>query len=184
MATLSWKNMQSSRPRSAVRAMSASSRKSRSLSQIASGWRQPVGWHPGRLKNAPKRNCRLAAVIRPPPWSWRNGMQGACHRRPRFATPDGLPDRPGCCSIRNMPQPLLRRARDCRVSRISPADTNKFVMTVDPVVDKTPFLSVIEIFETGGKTPLHHHDHAHEMFYVLSGRGRAHCDGRIYDLEK
>src|ERR1044072_1751518 len=67
MATLSWKNMQSSRPRSAVRALSASSRKSRSVSQIASGWRQPVGWHPGTLKKAPKRNCRLAAVIWPPP---------------------------------------------------------------------------------------------------------------------
>jgi len=79
---------------------------------------------------------------------------------------------------------LFRRARDCRVSRISPADTNKFVMTVDPVTDKAPFLSVVEIFEPGGKTPLHHHDHAHEMFYVLSGRGRAHCDGATYDMEK
>ena len=83
-----------------------------------------------------------------------------------------------------MDQPLFRRARDCRVSRISPADTNKFVMTVDPVADKAPFLSVVEIFEAGGKTPLHKHDHAHEMFYVLSGRGRAHCGGATYDMEK
>ena len=83
-----------------------------------------------------------------------------------------------------MNQPLIRRARDCRVSRISPADTNKFVMVVDPVADKAPFLSVVEIFETGGKTPLHHYDHAHEMFYVLSGRGRAHCGGKTYDMEK
>jgi hypothetical protein len=66
-----------------------------------------------------------------------------------------------------MDQPLFRRARECRVSRISPADTNKFVMTVDPVADKAPFLSVVEIFVTGGKTPLHKHDQAHEMFYVL-----------------
>ena len=83
-----------------------------------------------------------------------------------------------------MEQPLFRRARDCRVSRISPADTNKFVMTVDPVTDKAPFLSVVEIFEPGGKTPLHHHDHAHEMFYVLSGRGRAYCGDATYDMEK
>lgn len=83
-----------------------------------------------------------------------------------------------------MDKPLFRRARDCRVSRISPADTNKFVMTVDPVADRAPFLSVIEIFETGGKTPLHHHDHAHEMFYVLEGSGRAHCDGVTYDIKK
>ena len=83
-----------------------------------------------------------------------------------------------------MDQPLIRRARDCRVSRISPADTNKFVMTVDPVADKVPFLSVVEIFEPGGKTPLHKHDQAHEMFYVLSGRGRAHCAGKVHELEK
>ena len=83
-----------------------------------------------------------------------------------------------------MDKPLIRRARDCRVSRISPADTNKFVMTVDPVADKAPFLSVIEIFEVGGKTPRHKHDQAHEMFYVVSGRGRAHCDGKIHKLEK
>jgi mannose-6-phosphate isomerase-like protein (cupin superfamily) len=83
-----------------------------------------------------------------------------------------------------MTQPLLRRATDCRVSRISPADTNKFVMMVDPVDDKLPFISVVEIFETGGKTPPNVHQHAHEMFYVLSGRGRAHCDGKTYDVAK
>jgi mannose-6-phosphate isomerase-like protein (cupin superfamily) len=83
-----------------------------------------------------------------------------------------------------MDQPLFRRARDCRVSRISPADTNKFVMTVDPVADGAPFLSVVEIFEAGGRTPLHHHDHAHEMFYVLEGSGRAQCGGVTYDMEK
>ena len=83
-----------------------------------------------------------------------------------------------------MDQPLIRRARDCRVSRISPADTNKFVMTVDPVADKAPFLSVVEIFEVGGKTPLHKHDQAHEMFYVLAGRGRAHYAGEVHELEK
>ena len=83
-----------------------------------------------------------------------------------------------------MAQPLIRRARDCRVSRIAPADTNKFVMMVDPVTDKAPFLSVIEIFDTGGKTPPHSHQHAHEMFYVLSGHGRAHCAGKSYDIGK
>jgi mannose-6-phosphate isomerase-like protein (cupin superfamily) len=83
-----------------------------------------------------------------------------------------------------MIEPLLRRAGDCRVSRISPADTNKFVMMVDPVADKLPFISVVEIFETGGKTPPNVHQHAHEMFYVLSGRGRAYCDGKTYDVAK
>jgi len=83
-----------------------------------------------------------------------------------------------------MDQPLLRRARDCRVSRISPQDTNKFVMAVDPVADRLPFISVIEIFDKGGKTPPNTHQYAHEMFYVLEGRGRAFCDGKSYDIAK
>lgn len=83
-----------------------------------------------------------------------------------------------------MDQPLFRRARDCRVSRISPADTNKFVMMVDPVADKAPFISVVEIFDVGGKTPPNTHQHAHEMFYVLSGQGRAYCQGKSYDIGK
>jgi mannose-6-phosphate isomerase-like protein (cupin superfamily) len=83
-----------------------------------------------------------------------------------------------------MDQPLLRRARDGRVSRISPSDTNKFVMMIDPLADKTPFISVVEIFEVGGKTPRHAHRTAHEMFYVLSGRGRALCGDKTYEVEK
>ena len=81
-----------------------------------------------------------------------------------------------------MDQPLFRRAGDCRVSRISPDDTNKFVMAVDPLADQAPFISVVEIFDVGGKTPPNTHQHAHEMFYVLSGRGRAWCDGKSYDV--
>ena len=83
-----------------------------------------------------------------------------------------------------MDKPLLRRARDCRTARIKPADTNKFVMLVDPLADALPFISVVEIFDVGGKTPRHHHGHAHEMFYVLSGRGKAHCNGETFDMEK
>ena len=83
-----------------------------------------------------------------------------------------------------MDKPLLRHARDCRTARIKSADTNKFVMLVDPVADKSPFISVVEIFDVGGKTPRHHHGHAHEMFYVLSGRGKAHCNGEAFDMEK
>lgn len=83
-----------------------------------------------------------------------------------------------------MNKPPLRRARDCRTSRIKPADTNKFVMLVDPLADKAPFISVVEIFDVGGKTPRHHRGHAHEMFYVLSGRGKVHCNGETFDMEK
>jgi len=34
------------------------------------------------------------------------------------------------------------------------------------------------------RTPRHAHQTAHEMFYVLSGRGRASCGGKTYDVEK
>ena len=83
-----------------------------------------------------------------------------------------------------MDQPLFRRAGDCRVSRIAPADTNKFVMMVDPLADRAPFVSVVEIFDVGGKTPPNVHVEAHEMFYVLSGMGRAYCNGRTYDVAR
>jgi mannose-6-phosphate isomerase-like protein (cupin superfamily) len=83
-----------------------------------------------------------------------------------------------------MDQPLLRRARDCRVSRISPGDTNKFVMMADAVADRLPFVSVVEIFDVDGKTPPNTHQAAYEMFYVLSGQGRAHCNGQSYDIAK
>ena len=42
---------------------------------------------------------------------------------------------------------------------------------------------MVEIFEVGGKTRARHQA-AHEMFYVLSGRGRARCGDRTYDIEK
>lgn len=78
---------------------------------------------------------------------------------------------------------LLRRAVDCRVSRIAPADTNKFAMLVDPLADGTPFVSAVEIFEVGGKTPPHFHATAHEMFYVLSGTGHCRCDdGSVHEI--
>jgi mannose-6-phosphate isomerase-like protein (cupin superfamily) len=83
-----------------------------------------------------------------------------------------------------MDKPLFRRASDARTSRIKPADTNKFVLLVDPLVDKLPFISVVEIFDVGGKTPPNAHQAAHEMFYVLSGRGKAYCNGESWDIEK
>jgi mannose-6-phosphate isomerase-like protein (cupin superfamily) len=83
-----------------------------------------------------------------------------------------------------MDKPLHRRAGDCRTSRIKPADTNKFVMMVDPLADKAPFISVVEIFDVGGKTPPNVHHEAHEMFYVLSGRGRAYCGGETFEVSQ
>jgi mannose-6-phosphate isomerase-like protein (cupin superfamily) len=59
------------------------------------------------------------------------------------------------------------------VYRISKTDTNKFVLLVNPLVDETTFIQVIEIFDVGGVTPANQHNIAYEAFYILSGEGEA-----------
>ncbi|WP_223066950.1 cupin domain-containing protein [Paenibacillus caui] len=59
----------------------------------------------------------------------------------------------------------------CPVRKISPKDSNKFVLLCDRT--QVPFVSVIEIFDEGGKTPPNEHAVAHEYFYVISGEGIA-----------
>jgi mannose-6-phosphate isomerase-like protein (cupin superfamily) len=76
----------------------------------------------------------------------------------------------------------LRRVRDCRTARIKPAGTDRFVVLVDPLADKSPFISAAESFDVGGKTSRHHHRHAHEMFCVLS-HGNAHRNGETFGME-
>ncbi len=60
---------------------------------------------------------------------------------------------------------------ECPVYKISPKDTNKFVLLCDR--KQVPFVSVVEIFDVGGKTPPNEHAEAHEYFYVLAGEGIA-----------
>jgi mannose-6-phosphate isomerase-like protein (cupin superfamily) len=64
---------------------------------------------------------------------------------------------------------------DCPVRQISSGDSNKFVLLCDRT--QAPFVSVVEIFDEGGKTPPNEHAEAHEYFYVLAGEGRAKVDG-------
>jgi mannose-6-phosphate isomerase-like protein (cupin superfamily) len=45
-------------------------------------------------------------------------------------------------------------------------------------------MAFVEVFEPGGKTPWHHHGHAHEMFFVLSGEGKSVCNGEEIPLKK
>lgn len=63
------------------------------------------------------------------------------------------------------------------VFRIRPEDTNKFAVIADPHGDRTAFVSVIEIFDVGGRTPPNSHRAADELFYVLAGEGVAQCAG-------
>jgi mannose-6-phosphate isomerase-like protein (cupin superfamily) len=69
------------------------------------------------------------------------------------------------------------------VYRINKTDTNKFVMLVNPLVDKTTFIQVIEIFDVGGFTPVNQHAIAHEVFHVLHGQGQAHTSNGLVALK-
>ena len=64
-------------------------------------------------------------------------------------------------------------AADCPVFRIAAGETNKFVMLVNPLVQKTGFVQVLEIFDVGGFTPPNQHRAADEVFVVLHGQGVA-----------
>ena len=57
--------------------------------------------------------------------------------------------------------------------RIAAGETNKFVMLVDPLVEQTGFIQVLEIFDVGGFTPPNQHRSAEEVFVVLHGQGVA-----------
>jgi hypothetical protein len=52
--------------------------------------------------------------------------------------------------------------------RISPKDTNYFVMLFDKDSDKIDNIFVIEIFKTGGATPPNEHAAAHEFMCCMA----------------
>jgi mannose-6-phosphate isomerase-like protein (cupin superfamily) len=68
--------------------------------------------------------------------------------------------------------------------RISPKDTNYFVMLFDKDSDQIDNIFVIEIFKPGGATPPNEHAAAYEFFHVLHGEGVAHCDGKALPIKK
>lgn len=80
---------------------------------------------------------------------------------------------------------IVRRSGEYKAYRISPGDTNYMVCIADPVADAADgiaFTAIVEVYNVGGKTPPNSHAVAHEMFYVLSGEGRATCDGETVSL--
>jgi len=67
-------------------------------------------------------------------------------------------------------EPIARSPADCPCFRIAEGDSNYFVVLADPIADGVPFVTVVEIFEHGGRTPP---NTAWEQFVVLSGEGLA-----------
>ena len=75
-------------------------------------------------------------------------------------------------------------AAEAKAFRISPNDTNYFVMLFDRQTDAIDNIFVIEIFRPGGATPPNEHAAAHEFFHVLHGEGVARCDGKTMPIKK
>jgi mannose-6-phosphate isomerase-like protein (cupin superfamily) len=73
---------------------------------------------------------------------------------------------------------------EAKAFRISPTDTNYFIMLFDGTSDAIDNIFVIEIFQPGGATPPNEHAAAHEFFHVLHGEGIARCDGKAMKIRK
>src|SRR5271163_3055414 len=67
----------------------------------------------------------------------------------------------------------FENAASAKAFRISPKDTNYFVLLFDREKDDIENIFVIEIFTKSGATPPNEHAHAHEFFYVLEGEGKS-----------
>ena len=79
--------------------------------------------------------------------------------------------------------PVKKSFEDYRAYRISPGDTNRLAIIVDPIGEQTSFIACVEVFDVGGRTPPNVHIRAHEMFFVLAGEGLAHADGATFAIK-
>jgi mannose-6-phosphate isomerase-like protein (cupin superfamily) len=78
----------------------------------------------------------------------------------------------------------FENAATAKAFRISPKDTNYFLVLFDPEKDGIDNIFVVEIFAKGGATPPNEHAHAHEFFYVLEGEGCARCEDKTMPIRR
>lgn len=83
-----------------------------------------------------------------------------------------------------MPKYSFENAATAKAFRISPKDTNYFVLLFDREKDNIDNIFVVEIFSKGGATPPNEHAQAHEFFYVLEGEGTARCEGKTIPIRR
>ena len=74
--------------------------------------------------------------------------------------------------------PVIRTLKDYQAYRISPEDKNRLAIIFDPSNANDSLTVCVEIFDVGSATPLHRHNLAVEMFFILKGEGIAVCDGK------
>jgi mannose-6-phosphate isomerase-like protein (cupin superfamily) len=75
-------------------------------------------------------------------------------------------------------------ATTAKAFRISPRDSNYFVLLFDPEKDDIDNIFVVEIFTKGGATPPNEHAEAYEFFYVLEGEGTARCEDKTTPIRR
>jgi len=56
-------------------------------------------------------------------------------------------------------------------------------MLIDPLVERTGFIQVLEIFDVGGYTPPNQHRAAEEVFVVLHGQGEANLGEEVMSIQ-
>lgn len=74
--------------------------------------------------------------------------------------------------------PVVKTLADYRAYRISPEDTNRLAIVFDPDSVNNSLTVCVEIFEVGSQTPIHRHNLAVEMFFILKGQAIAVCDDK------
>ncbi|MCU0516229.1 MAG: cupin domain-containing protein [Oscillatoria sp. Prado101] len=79
--------------------------------------------------------------------------------------------------------PVVKSPRDYQAYRISPRDSNRLAIVFEPSSANASLTYCVEIFDVGGKTPPNRHLYATEMFFILKGEGRAHCDGKSVQIK-
>ena len=79
--------------------------------------------------------------------------------------------------------PVIKTLKDYQAYRISPEDTNRLAIIFDPSNANDSLTVCVEIFDVGSATPLHRHNLAVEMFFILKGEGMAMCDGKEVPLQ-
>lgn len=79
-------------------------------------------------------------------------------------------------------KPVAKSPAEYKVFRISPGDTNRLAIIFDPIGEAISFISCVEIYDIGGKTPPNMHTYADEMFFILKGEGLAHCGGETLPI--
>jgi len=79
--------------------------------------------------------------------------------------------------------PVAKSPQDYQAFKISPDDSNKLAIVFDTATANISLTICVEIFDVGGKTPPNRHQMAVEMFFILSGEGRATCDGKTVAIQ-